>query len=184
MSDSLRLSELIDVTQDDVERALAEQAKEETAVALVQRQLVGFAASLGADELNKVLDTEVITLLAPAWARVQAVRDAARRSTESNERTVVTLGTHEVTSQQHPVLTLTMAQIPLPELRLTVDVVARFKSLALAIAGAAIRGIAPGEASLTARLRYGDAVLKEEARPLWDLPARVSFGDGVPVALG
>ena len=183
MNESLRLSELIDVTQDDIERALAEQAKDETAVALVQRQLVGYAASLGADELNKVLEAEVITLLAPAWARLQAVRDAARRSTESNERTVVTLGPHEVTSRQHPVLTLTMAQIPLPDLRLTVDLVARFKSLALAIAGSAIRGIAPGEASLTARLRFNDIVLKEQARPLWELPARVSFGDGVPVAV-
>jgi hypothetical protein len=56
--------------------------------------------------------------------------------------------------------------------------------VALAIAGSAIRGIAPGEASLTARLRYRDTVLKEEARPLWDLPARVPFGDGVPVAAG
>lgn len=184
MSETLRLAALIDITRVDVERALAEQAKDETAVALVQRQLVGYPASLGADELNKALDADVVTLLAPAWAQVQAVRDAARRSSESNERTVVTLGPHEVTSQQHPVLTLSMAQIPLPELRLTIDLVARFKSVALAIAGAAIRGIAPGEASLTARLRYGELVLKEEARPLWELPARVSFGDGVPVPLG
>ena len=181
MSDTLRLSELIDITQDDVERALAEQSKDETAVALVQRQLIGYAASLGADELNKALEEEVITLLAPAWTRVQAVREAARRSMESNERAVVTLGTHEVTSQQHPVLTLTMAQVPLPELKLTVDLVARFRSLARAIVGPAIRGLAPGEASLTARLRYGDTVLKEQARPLWDLPARVSFGDGIPI---
>lgn len=184
MSESLRLSDLIDVTQDDVERALAEQAKDETALALVQPQLIGYAASLGADELNKVLDAEVIALLAPAWARVPAVRVAAGRSTESNGQTVVTLGTHEVTSRQHPVLTLTMAQIPLPELRLTIDLVARFKSVALAIAGNAIRGIAPGEASLTARLCYGDIVLREVARPLWDLPARVPFGNGVPVTLG
>ena len=183
MSESLRLSDLIDVTQGDVERALAEQAKEETAVALVQRQLVGYAASLGADELNRVLQTDVIALLAPAWARVQAVRDAARRSAESSERTVVTLGPHDVSSQQHPVLTLTMAQVPLPELRLTIDLAARFKSLALAIVAATIRGIAPGEASLTARLRYGDVLLKEAARPLWQLPARVPFGDGVPVNL-
>jgi hypothetical protein len=184
MSETLRLCDLIDITQDDVERALAEQAKEETSVALVQRQLVGYAASLAADELNKALDIEVIRVLAPAWAGVQAVRDAARRSMESNERTVVTLGTHEVTSEQHPVVTLSMAQVPLPELRLTVDLLARFKSIALAIAGPSIRGIAPGEASLTAQLRYGGAVLKEAARPLWGLPARVSFGDGVPVVIG
>ena len=184
MSESLRLRDLIDITQDDVERALAEQAKEETAVELVQRQLTGYAASLGADELNAVLDTAVIEVLAPAWAKVQAVRDAARRTLESGERTVVTLGPHDVTSRQHPVLTLKMAQVPLPELRLTVDLSARFKSMALAIAGATIRGLAPGEASLIARLRYGDVVLKEEARPLWALPARVSFGEGIPVALG
>jgi hypothetical protein len=184
MSATLQLAELIDVSQQDVERALDEQAKEETAVALVQRQLVGYAASLGADELNRVLRTEVMGLLAPAWTQVQAVREAARRSLESNERTVVTLGPHDVTSLQHPVLTLSMAQIPLPELRLTVDLTARFERLALAISGATIRGIAPVEASLTARLRYGDKVLKDAERPRWDLPARVSFGDGVPVALG
>ena len=184
MSQTLRLSELIEITRDDVERALAEQAKEETSVALVQRQLVGYAASLAADELNKALDVEVIRLLATAWAHAQAVRDAARRSTESNERTVVTLGSHEVTSEQHPVVTLTMAQVPLPELRLTIDLLARFKSVALAIAGPAIRGIAPGDASLTARLSYGDTLLKEAARPRWDLPPRVSFGDGVPVVAG
>jgi hypothetical protein len=184
MSETLRLSELIEITRDDVERALAEQAKDENSVALVQRQLVGYAASLAADELNKALDIEVIRLLATAWAGAQAVRDAARRSTESNERTVVTLGSHEVASEQHPVVTLTMAQVPLPELRLTIDLLARFKSVALAIAGPAIRGIAPGEASLTARLRYGDTLLKEVARPLWGLPPRVSFGDGVPVVAG
>lgn len=184
MSETLRLSDLVAITPDDIERALAEQARDETAVALVQRQLVGYPASLGADEVNKALDTDVMALLAPAWARLQAVRDAARRSSESNERTVVTLGPHEVTSEQHPVLTLTMAQIPLPELRLTIELAARFKGVALAIAGAMVRGIAPGEASLTARVRYRDVVLKEEARPLWELPARVSFGDGVPVPLG
>jgi hypothetical protein len=184
MSATLRLSELISITEDDVERALAEQAKDETAVALVQRQLAGYAAGLAAEELNRTLDTEVVRLLAPAWASAQAVRDAARRSMESNERTVVTLGAHEVTSEQQPVLTLTMAQVPLPELRLTIDLLARFKSVALAIAGPAIRGIAPGEASLSARLRYRETVLREQARPVWDLPPRVSFGDGVPVVTG
>lgn len=181
MNDPLRLRDLVAVTPEDVERALAEQAKEETAVALVQRQLTGYPASLGAEELNRALDADVIALLAPAWCKLQAVRDAARRTAGSSERTVVTLGPHEVSTQQHPVLALAMAQIPLPELRLTVDVVARFKSMALAIAGAAIRGLAPGEASISARLRYGELVLKEETRAAWPLPARVPLGDGVPV---
>lgn len=183
MTQSLRLSELITITPQDVERALAEQAKDETAVALVQRQLTGYPASLGADELNRACDASVLDLLAPAWSTLEAVRDAARRTQGSPDRTVVTLGPHEVVSQQHPVLALSMAQIPLPELRLTIELMARFKSIALGIAGASIRGAAPGEASLTAQLRYGGVVLKEAARPLWTLPPRVSFGDGVAIAV-
>lgn len=184
MSESLRLAELIAIAPADVERALAEQAKDETAVALVQRQLTGLPATLGAEELNRALDVDVLTLLAPAWSRLDAVRDAARRAAADSERAVITLGPHEVTSVQHPVLTLTMAHVPLPELRLTIELLARFRSVALAIAGALIRGVAPSDASVSARLVYDGVLLKEAARPLWSLPARVAFGEGIPVALG
>jgi hypothetical protein len=111
------------------------------------------------------------------------VRDAARRTSADGERTVVTLGPHEVTSIQHPVLTLTMARVPLPELRLTLELLARFRSVALAIAGTLIRSVAPTEASVSARLVYGGVLLKEAARPLWTLPARVAFSEGIPVAV-
>lgn len=182
MSKGLRLAQLIAIAPADVERALAEQAKEDTAVALVQKQLAGYPANLAAEELNRALDVDVLTLLAPAWGRLDAVRDAARRASPASERTVVTLGPHEITSVQHPVLTLAMAQVPLPELRLTVELLARFKSVALGIAGALIRSAAPGEPSLSARLLYNGVLLKEAARPLWALPARVGFGDGIAVA--
>lgn len=183
MSEALRLAELIAIAPADVERALAEQAKDETAVALVQRQLSGMPVSLGADELNRALDVDVLTLLAPAWGRLDAVRDAARRTSADGDRTVVTLGPHEVTSIQHPVLTLTMARVPLPELRLTIELLARFRSVALAIAGALIRSVAPTEASVSARLVYDGVLLKEAARPLWTLPAHIALAEGIPVAV-
>jgi hypothetical protein len=182
MSEGLRLAQLIAIAPADVERALAEQAKDETAVALVQKQLAGYPASLGAEELNRALDVDLLTLLAPAWGKLEAVRDAARRASPASERTVVTLGPHELTSVQHPVLTLTMAQVPLPELRLTVELLARFKSVALGIAGAVIRGASPGESSVSARLLYNGVQLKEAARPQWALPPRVAFDDGIAIA--
>jgi hypothetical protein len=177
------LRALIEVTADDVERALAEQAKDETAVALVQPQLAGLAASVGAEELNRALEADAVELMVPAWKQVQAVRDAARRTAGRAERTVVTLGPHDVLARHHPVLVLSMSQIVLPELRLTVELMARFKSLGLAIADAALLSVAPGEASVTARLKYREVLLKEQTYPLWSLPAQLSFSPAVPVLL-
>jgi hypothetical protein len=181
MSDVIKLRDLLDVSADDVHSAFREQAKDENAVLLAQGQLTGFAAGLAADELNKALDSDVFTLLAQGWTKVQAVRDAAKGSLESGETRKVTLGQHELTSTHHPVLTIRIAQVALPELKLTLELVARFKSAELAITGGRIRSLAPGEASAIARLKYKSVKLKEQSTPAWKLPGRLELGDGVPV---
>jgi hypothetical protein len=178
----IKLRDLIDVSADEVHAAFREQAKDENAVLLAQGQLTGFAAGLAADELNKALDSDVFTLIAHGWAKVQTVRDAAKGSAESGETKKVTLGVHELTSTSHPILTVRIAQVPLPELKLTLELVARFKSAELAISGGRIRSLAPGEASAIARLKYKSVKLKEQSTPAWKLPGRLDLGDGVPVA--
>jgi hypothetical protein len=181
MTDVIKLRDLIDISADDVHKAFSEQAKDENAVLMAQGQLTGFAAGLAADELNKALDADVFTLLAQGWTKVQAVRDAAKGSIQSGETKKVTLGLHELTSTHHPVLAIRIAQLALPELKLTLELVARFKSAELAIADGRIRSLAPGEASAIARLKYKSVKLKEQATPAWRLPGVLTFGDGVPV---
>lgn len=184
MNDVIKLRDLIDVSADDVHAAFREQAKDENAVLLAQGQLTGFAAGLAADELNKALDSDVFTLLAHGWTKVQAVRDAAKGSVQSGETKKVTLGLHELTSTHHPVLTIRIAKVALPELKLTLELVARFKSAELAITGGRLCSLAPGEASAVARLKYKNVKLKEQSTPAWKLPGRLDLGDGVPVVAG
>lgn len=184
MSDVIKLRDLIDVTADDVHAAFREQAKDEKAVLLAQGQLTGFAAGLAAEKLNDALDSDVIGLIAQGWTKVQAVREAAKASMQSGETKKVTLGLHELTSTHHPVLTIRVAKIALPELKLTLELVARFKSVELAIAGGRIHSLAPGEASAIARLKYKSVKLKEQSTPAWKLPGVLPLGAGVPVVLG
>jgi hypothetical protein len=79
------------------------------------------------------------------------------------------------------VLTIKVAKVALPELKLTLELVARFKSVELAIAGGRIRSLAPGEASAIARLKYKSVKLKEQSTPAWKLPGLLTLGAGVPV---
>jgi hypothetical protein len=181
MSQGPRLRDLIEISADDVAKALEQQAGEEPAAAQLQG-IVGFAASLGAQELHKAFDCDVFELLAAGWTKLQSVREGARRSRSAAGQTVITLGQHDLTSTHHPVLNVRVGDTPLPDLKLTLELTARFKSLALAFAEGRLRSAAPGEASVTVRLKYKTVKLKEQATPEWKLPGTISFGNGIEVA--
>ncbi|HQR12426.1 MAG TPA: hypothetical protein PLW68_13960 [Casimicrobiaceae bacterium] len=182
MSQPVKLRDLLNLTKADVERALGEQAKDDNAVAGAAGQLGEFAASVGADELNKVLDTDIYELLAHAWATVQSVREGATKSrSKPGEPIVVKLGTHDVTHTCQPVLTFHVADVALPELKLSIELVARFESVALSIVDAKIRALAPGEVSAIARLKYKGVKLKEQPTPPWKLPGEISLGAGIAI---
>jgi hypothetical protein len=132
--------------------------------------------------LNKALDSDVFTLLAGLDQSAGGTTPRGRLQSGATKK--VTLGLHELTSTHHPVLTIRIAQVALPELKLTLELVARFKSAELAVSGGRIRSLAPGEASAIARLKYKSVKLKEQSTPAWKLPGRLDLGDGVPVVPG
>ena len=80
MSSGIKLHTPINVSSDDVERALFEQAKEEPHVARVHEQLRGPTAQRAVDELNRVLDIDAFQTLARGWASVPSVRNAVQLS--------------------------------------------------------------------------------------------------------
>jgi hypothetical protein len=179
MTETVCLRDLIEMSQDDVERAVSEHARESGA-----GTLAGFAASVGADTLNQALEKDVTDALAVGWTKVQAVREAAKRSLEHpGEGAVVTLGQHDLTSTHYPVLSIRVARLPVTELTFTLELVARFKSVELAIRDGRIRSFAPGEASAIARLKYKNVKLKEKSTPAWKLPGKIRLAEeGVLVA--
>jgi hypothetical protein len=179
MSEIFCLRDLFEVSQSDVEHAASDFAAESGG-----GRIHGFAAHVGANKLNEALDKDVGDALALGWSKVKAVRDAAKRSLEHpGETSVVTLGQHELTSTHYPTLTVRVAKLPAAEIRFTLDLVAQFKSVKLAITDGRIRSVSPGEASAIAKLKYGKVELSKKSTPAWKLPGEIRLaGDGIPVA--
>jgi hypothetical protein len=175
MSEQMCLRDLIEVSEEDLERAAKEHG-------LAGPNLVGFVASTAADKVNEVLDEDITSLLATGWSKVKDVKSAAARSRSSPGTTeVVTLGKHDQTWTHHPVLTVLLGEQKLTDLKFTLELTATFKSVKLVISDGKLRSIAPGEASAQARLKFGNLKLKEKSTPKWNLPGEIKLENGMPV---
>ncbi len=171
MHDGIKLAAPIDVSSDDVEKALFEQAKDEPAVARAVDHLRAPAAQRAADELNQALDVDVSELLERGWATVHAVRDAVQRSVLApGPPAIVRLDQHNITSTSTLVLNTHVAQRALPELKLTLELIAGVQSATLAARDGQIELVALGEASVTARLKYKSVLVKEHTTGLKGAP--------------
>ncbi|RPH68105.1 MAG: hypothetical protein EHM83_00160 [Burkholderiales bacterium] len=164
MHDAVRLSAPIEVTRDDVERALFEQSTDELAVARVFDRLRGAAAKRAAEALNHALEVDIFEVLAQGWARLPAVRSAVQRSALMEvPPALVNLGRHNIASTSRVVLDSSVAQSALPPLTLTLEIVADVLSATLAAREGRIELVALGEASVVARLKYKSVLVKEHA---------------------
>lgn len=167
------LRTLFEFTGTNVERA-AEKAKETTANVPT---LVGLAAETAAKQLNAAIDADVFELLAEGWLKFKQIRDCADPSKHPPKQdTIVTLHDVEITSSNSPLLHTTVGGVPLPDLRFTLDLTAKFEAVQLVVRDARIRALRPGSASAIVRLKYGDAKLAESSTPEWKLPGEISLG--------
>lgn len=163
MPESIRLASSIAVSADDVERALLEHAKEEPAMSGVCGQL-RINADVAADELNLALDFDVFEILARGWVTVPAVRRAVQLSgLTSAPPAIIRLDEHSIRSTSYPVLGIKVAGNALPELKLTLDLVADVRSATVAARDGQVELVALGAASVVARLSYKNVLLKEHA---------------------
>ena len=163
MSSGIKLHTSINVSSDDVERALFEQAKEEPDVARVHEQLRGPTAQRAADELNRILDIDAFQTLARGWASVPVVRNAVQLSAlMTAPPTILRLDQHNMTSTSTVVLESHMAYGALPPLPLALQLIARVQSATLAVCDGRIELVALGKASMIARLTYKNFLVKEQ----------------------
>lgn len=164
MHDDLRMRSPIEVTGDDVERALFEQSMDELAVARMLDRLRGAAAERAAEALNHALVIDIFDVLAQGWAKVPAVRTAIQLSAlTQGPPALVNLDRHSITSTSRVVLDSSVAQSALPPLALTLEIVADVEGATLAAREGRIELVALGEASMIARLKYKSVLVKEHA---------------------
>lgn len=177
----LKLRDLFEFSAATVEQADAAKRAAPDAVAGAPT-LTGFVAETAADELNKALDTDVFELLCDGWLKIRQVIDCADPARHpADEACVVPLRDVEITSSHTPVLHTSVGGVKLPDLRFTLELVARFAAVDLVIRDARIRALRPGDCSALVKLKYGGAKLAERATPKWQLPGEVRLGDGVPI---
>jgi len=152
----------IEVTGDDVEKALVEQCSDEAAIARVFEQLRGVAAEGAAEALNRALDIDVMDVLAQGWAQVPAVHTAVQLSALTQApQTLVDLDRHSIVSTARVVLETRVAQRALPPLQLTLEISADVQSATLAAREGRIDLVALGQVAILAQLRYEDILVKE-----------------------
>ena len=163
MDDGIKLGTPLDISHDDVERALLEYAKDEPAFSDAHGPLRN-AAQQAAAELNRVLDVDVLEMLRRGWATVPAVSRAIQLSAvKKAPPVIIRLDEHCVSSTSHLVLGIDVAQKPLPELRLALELKADVQSATLAVREGRIELVALADASVVARLKYKSVLLKEHA---------------------
>jgi hypothetical protein len=171
MHNDIRLCAPIEVTGDDVERALFEQSVDELAVARVFDRLRGAAAQRAAEELTHALEVDIFEVFAQGWAKVPAVRSAVQRSALMEvPPALVNLDRHNIASTSRVVLDSSVAQSALPPLKLTLEIVADVQSATLAAREGRIELVALGEASVIARLKYKSVLVKEHATGVSGVP--------------
>ena len=169
--EQVRLHAPIEVSGDDVERALFEQGKDETAVARVFERLRGAAAERAAEELNRALDVDVLDVLAQGWVQVPAMHRAVQLSALTRGLPeLVSVERHNIASTSHTVLDTRVAGSSLPPLELALEIVVDIQSATLAARDGRIDLVALGEATVLARLKYKSVLVKEHATEISGTP--------------
>lgn len=133
--------------------------------------------------LRSVLDCNLLELLAEGWVKFRELQDYADPAKHpADERAIVHVGKHDFVRDVHPVVSVTVAGHPCPDLRFTVRLTGSFSGLALAIQGGAITGGTSGDAHVAAQLRYGAVELHKakESRKV-ALPGNFDFAP--PIAI-
>lgn len=163
MNNGIRLRAPIEVSSDDFDRALFEQAKDEPQAAAAAERLRAVGSDAAA-ELTRALDIDIFEVLAQGWAKVPAVRNAVQLSAlMQGPPAIVNLDQHNIASMSRVVLDGSVAHSALRPLRLTLEIVAGVQSATLAARGGRIELVALGKASVIARLKYKGVLLKEHA---------------------
>jgi len=169
--EQVRLHAPIEVSGDDVERALFEQSKEESAVARAFGRLRGASAERVADELNRVLDIDILDLLAQGWVQVPAMHRAVQLSALTRgPPELVSVARHNIASTSRIVVDTRAAGSSLLSLDLALEIVVEVQSATLAARNGRIELVALGEATVLARIKYKSVLVKEHATEISGTP--------------
>jgi len=160
-----KVSDLLPDTFDHLDEVIKEglDSDSEEARPTIPRFAWQIIQSKAAQAVRDVLDGDVFELLARAWCMARELHEFTdRRKYPPGKDSTVFLGNHQVSTEVHPVLIMTVGSIEGPRLRFTLTLTAHFRSAALSIRDGHITAIDAGDCSVGAQLKYKDTKLHKE----------------------
>lgn len=151
--------------------------------------LLGFINGKVEEVVEASLSADVLSLIAHAWARVSALRDAAELGRQKQAAQYVFLGEHELDSEANVKVLIDFSLAPGAAAvvapvtdALTVRVAAKFESAGLTIDNGYIVAVEAGRASARAELRYSSNKLFASSSDWMSLAGKWRLDPSVPIA--
>ena len=160
-----KVSDLLPETFDHLDEVIKEglDGDSEGARPSIPRFAWKILQSKASQAVRDVLDGDVFELLARAWCVARELHDFTDgRKYPPGKDSTVFLGNHQVSTEVHPVLVVTVGSLEGARLRFTLTLTAHFRSAALTIRDGHITAIDAGDCSVGAQLKYKDTKLHKE----------------------
>lgn len=179
------LEELPDLAAIDRARSGIQQALTASGSALARTDW-GMMSGHVADALRDELGTlDLVPWLGWAWSSARELKKLGEETARSGEQRSLPLGSHEIPFDLHPVVTVKVAEVPLPELRFTLRVAAKVNSAILIISQGWLTSLEALDFAFSATLLYGEQVVAGPVKKTYQpgIKPYTFAGAGIQLAL-
>ena len=135
-----------------------------------------------AESVAQALAIPLSSILAGAWNRYQPLWeycDPARHPPEESNQ--VPLAEHTVSSTHHPFIEIVLGEKTIGSLEFEVQLSLKLEGAVVTIQGGKFREMATGKGEVEATLSCEGAKLIERKVGEYEVPGRISFGEGIPI---
>lgn len=133
-------------------------------------------------KIGDVLDVDVLGILLGGWKKyrqLQQYRDTAKYPPE--ETILLSLAEHSIASSHHPKIEILAGEVPVGTLEFTITLALKLEGIVLKVRGGKIREIAAGRCRGKGTLECAGVALLEKETERFELPGRISLGDGIEI---
>ena len=175
----LRLEELpsVEALEDKKDAIQAKLTEEGSRIAKLHWKLARDTAVSGLKDCLEKLDP--IECFAKVWGTATKLRELARKTANDPDATEkLALGEHPLTVTLHPIVTIHCDPIELPPLRFTLALKAAVECAVLIVKGGKLHSIEGGRMTPSAKLSYGDRLIREFTGEKISIKPPHVFADG------
>lgn len=183
MAEILKLSALLPERLDQIGDRARQKLCENEEIGCLKLAWDFIAGEL-AGALKSALDCDALKIFATGWAQAEILSEFADPDKHPpGTRSILEIGEHQLTSELHPVIGVTIGSLPCVELKFTLAVTAHFSGVQLSVLDAHVTGGKTGTAWASAQLSYEGTPLHEasESKKV-PIPGIFAFeAPGVPI---